>query len=205
MLHPRIFLGAWLHPQAIVTQCTDAGQERQALTTKSWGRVPFTYHRPKTLSQAPHLLFCAAQAQHDYLSGSYPVVREDAAQMCSLQMQAEAGVTMLDAPELVEGAIERFVTKQARRGRPYKHGRFHGMSLIVADHPCSHVVSVLASCPTPLLPLLHFCMFSIMWCITADHDTLCSHINRNCAGADDAQGVEGGRARARQGQSNPEP
>ena len=57
---------------------------------------------------------CATQAQHDYLSGNYPVVREDAAQMCSLQMQAEAGSTMLDAPELVEGAVERFVTKQAR-------------------------------------------------------------------------------------------
>ena len=35
--------------------------------------------------------------------------------MCSLQMQAEAGPTMLEAPELVEGAVERFVTKQARR------------------------------------------------------------------------------------------
>ena len=38
--------------------------------------------------------------------------------MCSLQMQAEAGATMLDAPELVEGAVERFVTKQARRWAP---------------------------------------------------------------------------------------
>ncbi len=36
--------------------------------------------------------------------------------MCALQMQAEAGPTMLETLELLEGAIERFVTKQARRG-----------------------------------------------------------------------------------------
>ena len=52
------------------------------------------------------------QAQHDYLAGNYPVVREDAAQMCALQMQAEAGPTMLDSPESLETAIERFIHKQ---------------------------------------------------------------------------------------------
>lgn len=52
------------------------------------------------------------QAQHDYLAGNYPVVREDAAQMCALQMQAEAGPTMLDSPEALETAIERFIHKQ---------------------------------------------------------------------------------------------
>ena len=56
-----------------------------------------------------------AQAQHDYLAGNYPVVREDAAQMCALQMQAEAGPTMVDGPEALEVAIERFVHKQVRR------------------------------------------------------------------------------------------
>ena len=55
------------------------------------------------------------QAQHDYLAGNYPVVREDAAQMCSLQMQAEAGPTMLESPESLETAIERFIHKQVRR------------------------------------------------------------------------------------------
>lgn len=55
------------------------------------------------------------QAQHDYLAGNYPVVREDAAQMCALQMQAEAGPTMLESPESLETAIERFIHKQVRR------------------------------------------------------------------------------------------
>ena len=52
------------------------------------------------------------QAQHDYLAGNYPVVREDAAQMCALQMQAEAGPSMLESPESLETAIERFIHKQ---------------------------------------------------------------------------------------------
>ena len=54
------------------------------------------------------------QAQHDYLAGNYPVVREDAAQMCALQMQAEGGPTMVDGPDALEIAIERFVHKQVR-------------------------------------------------------------------------------------------
>ena len=43
------------------------------------------------------------------------MVREDAAQMCALQMQAEAGPTMLESPESLETAIERFIHKQVRR------------------------------------------------------------------------------------------
>lgn len=58
---------------------------------------------------------CACtQAQHDYLAGNYPVVREDAAQMCALQMQAECGPAMLDNPDALETAIEQFVHKQVR-------------------------------------------------------------------------------------------
>ena len=55
------------------------------------------------------------QAQHDYLQGNYPVVREDAAQMCALQMQAEAGPTLLENPEALEAAVEKFVVKQVSR------------------------------------------------------------------------------------------
>lgn len=52
------------------------------------------------------------QAQHDYLQGNYPVVREDASQMCALQMQAEAGPTILESPEGLEPYLEKFVVKQ---------------------------------------------------------------------------------------------
>ena len=52
------------------------------------------------------------QAQHDYLQGNYPVVREDASQMCALQMQAEAGPTLLDQPDGLEPYLEKFIVKQ---------------------------------------------------------------------------------------------
>ena len=54
------------------------------------------------------------QAQHDYLQGNYPVVREDASQMCALQMQAEAGPTLLDQPDGLETYLEKFIVKQVR-------------------------------------------------------------------------------------------
>lgn len=52
------------------------------------------------------------QAQHDYLQGNYPVVKDDAAQMCALQMQAEAGPTVFDSQEGLEPYLEKFVVKQ---------------------------------------------------------------------------------------------
>ena len=57
-----------------------------------------------------HAFLCGAQAQHDYLAGNYPVVREDAAQMCALQMQAEVGPT--HSANDMDAALERWVTKQ---------------------------------------------------------------------------------------------
>ena len=82
---------------------------------KAQSKLLLCFGYPHPESQSGGAPACA-QAQHDYLCGNYPVVREDAAQMCALQMQAEAGPTMLDTLEMLEGAIERFVTKQARGG-----------------------------------------------------------------------------------------
>jgi len=58
------------------------------------------------------------QAQHDYLMGNYPVVREDAAQMCALQMQAEFASSLGDDEEGLLSCIERFITKQVLMTRP---------------------------------------------------------------------------------------
>ena len=58
---------------------------------------------------------CAVmQAQHDYLQGNYPVVREDASQMCALQMQADAGPTILDQSDGLEPYLEKFIVRQVR-------------------------------------------------------------------------------------------
>ena len=40
------------------------------------------------------------------------MVREDAAQMCALQMQAEAGPTLLDQSDGLEPYLEKFIVRQ---------------------------------------------------------------------------------------------
>ncbi len=55
-----------------------------------------------------------AQARLDRAQGMYPVVREDAAQMAALQMQAEHGPALAEDPEAFEASLEKVLTKQAR-------------------------------------------------------------------------------------------
>ena len=62
------------------------------------------------------------QAQHDYLQGHYPVVREDAAQMCALQVQAEHASTLMEDAEGMMQCIEKYVTKQVRGWRDWRGG-----------------------------------------------------------------------------------
>ncbi len=52
------------------------------------------------------------------VQGHYPVIMEDAAQMAALQTHAEYGPTLLDDLEGLEGAIERFITKQVPPAPP---------------------------------------------------------------------------------------
>lgn len=68
------------------------------------------------------------QAQHDYLQGNYPVVREDAAQMCALQIEAEYGSTLCDDDEAVMQCIQRYVTKQLLMTRPREEWRMDIMA-----------------------------------------------------------------------------
>lgn len=69
-----------------------------------------TIRRP-TCSQFVNLSYI--QAQHDYLAGQYPVIREDAAQMAALQMQAEHGPTLAGDAAGFEAALEKYMVKQA--------------------------------------------------------------------------------------------
>ena len=52
------------------------------------------------------------QAQYDYLAGSYPVVKEDAAQMCALQVQAELGATLRGREDQLDALLEKYIVKQ---------------------------------------------------------------------------------------------
>ena len=60
------------------------------------------------------------------MQGNYPVVREDAAQMCALQIQAEAASTLLDNEEGIMQCMEKYITKQVGPGggpAPSREGR----------------------------------------------------------------------------------
>lgn len=63
----------------------------------------------ETVSEPRFVALSYIQAQHDYLQGQYPVIREDAAQMCALQIQAEMGPT-LDAGDM-DSALEKYMVK----------------------------------------------------------------------------------------------
>ncbi|GMH43112.1 hypothetical protein BSKO_11034 [Bryopsis sp. KO-2023] len=67
----------------------------------------------ETITEAQFVNLSYIQAQYDYLLGNYPVVREDAAQLCALQMQAEHGTSLLENEDDVAVAIERLIPKQA--------------------------------------------------------------------------------------------
>lgn len=57
------------------------------------------------------------QAQYDYLLGNYPVVSEDASQLCALQIQAEHGTFILDNEDEVKMAAEKYIPKQSLETR----------------------------------------------------------------------------------------
>lgn len=77
----------------------------------------------ETITEPVFVNLSFVQAQHDYLNGNYPVVREDAAQMCSLQIQAENGSSLLEDEDAIAANIEKFVTKQVLMTRPREEWR----------------------------------------------------------------------------------
>ncbi|KAK9917170.1 hypothetical protein WJX75_001536 [Coccomyxa subellipsoidea] len=107
----------------------------------------------ETITEPQFITLSYVQAQHDYLAGNYPVVREDAAQMCALQMQAECGPAMLDNPDALETAIERFVHKQVLMTRPreeWKHdvsGRYKALEKFSKEDARLQFLRILRSLP----------------------------------------------------------
>uniref|UniRef100_A0A7S0Y9G8 Kinesin motor domain-containing protein n=1 Tax=Polytomella parva TaxID=51329 RepID=A0A7S0Y9G8_9CHLO len=72
----------------------------------------------ETITEPQFINLSYVQAQHDYLQGNYPVVREDASQMCALQIQAEYASTLLDSEDTLLSCVELYITKQVLMTRP---------------------------------------------------------------------------------------
>jgi len=56
-----------------------------------------------------------AQIQRDYLRGNYPVVYEDAAQLCALQLFSEFGSQLPGDEKLLKRSIDRFTVREVKR------------------------------------------------------------------------------------------
>lgn len=72
----------------------------------------------ETITEPRFVSLSYIQAQHDYLQGQYPVIREDAAQMAALQMQAEHGPSLASDQSEFDAAIEKFIIKSILTTRP---------------------------------------------------------------------------------------
>ena len=73
----------------------------------------------ESVTEARFLQLSYIQAQHDYLAGAYPVIREDAAQLAALQLAAAAeGGEVAD-----EAALARYIPRQLLAGRPREDWR----------------------------------------------------------------------------------
>ena len=56
------------------------------------------------------------QSQSDFVQGHYPVVKEDAAEMCAIQIAAEHAGGMVGDDIGIMNCIEKYITKQVRLG-----------------------------------------------------------------------------------------
>ena len=82
----------------------------------------------EAIQEAQFLNLSYVQAQHDFLLGNYPVVREDAAQMCALQILAEYGPKLKAEDRAIPRAIEKYMSRQFLMTRPREDWRMDVMS-----------------------------------------------------------------------------
>jgi hypothetical protein len=93
------------------------------------------------------------QAQHDYMVGAYPVIREDGAQMCALQMQAEYGPTLTGDATAFEQALEKCMPKSLLLGRPREEWkgdvmtRYKALAQFTKDDARQQFLRVIRSLP----------------------------------------------------------
>ena len=72
----------------------------------------------ETISEPRFVSLSYIQAQHDYISGQYPVIRDDASQMCALQIQAEHGPGLETKEKEFEAAVEQCMVPSILSSRP---------------------------------------------------------------------------------------
>jgi hypothetical protein len=86
---------------------TSARAGKEAYTSRLLFKKRMFRETDETVTETVFVNLSYVQAQFDYLQGNYPVVRDDASQMCALQIQAESGPTLIDQEEPIMTCIEK--------------------------------------------------------------------------------------------------
>lgn len=107
----------------------------------------------EAIQEAQFLNLSYVQAQHDFLLGNYPVVREDAAQMCALQILAEYGPKLKADDRAIPRAIEKYMSRQFLMTRPREDwrmdviSRYNALSQYTKEDSRMQFLRVLRSLP----------------------------------------------------------
>ena len=87
---------------------TSARAGKEAYSSRLLFKKRMFRETDETVTETVFVNLSYVQAQFDYLQGNYPVVRDDASQMCALQLQAETGPTLIDQEEPIMGFIDKY-------------------------------------------------------------------------------------------------
>ena len=99
------------------------------------------------------LTLCYIQVQHDYLLSHYPVVYNDAAQLCALQLFAEFGSQLPGEDRMLRKAIDRYTLRDVKRMGTREEWnadvlfRFNTMKFASAEKARYSFLSILRSLP----------------------------------------------------------
>eukprot|EP00210_Caulerpa_lentillifera_P006575 g6280.t1 len=86
---------------------------REGIQSKLLVKKKLFRETDETISESQFINLSFVQAQYDYLLGNYPVVKEDAAQLCALQALAEHGSVIFSKEDELMHTLQRYVPKQA--------------------------------------------------------------------------------------------
>ena len=81
---------------------------KEAYTSRLLFKKRMFRETDETITETQFVNLSYVQAQYDYLQGNYPVVRDDASQMCALQIQAETGPNLIDQEESILACTEKY-------------------------------------------------------------------------------------------------
>lgn len=132
----------------ILADSEDRGAECKLLFKKKMFR-----EQDEHINEVTFVNLSYSQAQHDYLLGNYPVPRDDAAQMCALQIFATHSSGLEEGDDIFNKAVEMYIAKQVLMSRPRDewrhdvHRRYAALSKLTVDIAKLQFLRIIRSLP----------------------------------------------------------